>query len=179
MNILRIDPAYSIKAAAGWAFFSNDGVLRYAGLVRRRDESQSAASFGLTLANAIRERIAVSHPGYTDIAVEGMRVYGHHQQKGDQNDLLRITEVGATALGHLASMFSTSCIDFIPAPDWKFTVDPDVLTQRIKDRLAESPEAEVAVRNFMIDAPRTKSLWHNGYDAIGMGLHHFGRLHRR
>jgi hypothetical protein len=51
---------------------------------------------------------------------------------------------------------------------WKGSVPKDVMIERIKRRL--SPEEHARV-----DLPRAKSLHHNIWDAVGIGLYHLKR----
>ncbi len=89
--------------------------------------------------------------------------YGPARQK----DLVMLCEVGACIVGLLRPAVPIS----ISPHDWKGSIDADVMIERVIARLV-SEEYKKA------ELPKAKSLRHNLWDAVGIGLHHFGRLER-
>lgn len=107
----------------------------------------------------------------SNVVVEVPRVYGASNQKGDQNDLIA---VGGVGYGLACFVQPTSIVRYFPS-DWKGTIDGDECVRRVKERLAMD---EVKSVGSGFEAP-PKSLEHNMYDAIGIGLKFFGRFEPR
>lgn len=103
----------------------------------------------------------------TSVIVEHMRKYPG-PDKIDINDLLDVQTVAAMVAA------SNSGVESVYPPVWKGNVKKEVMTTRIRKALS-SMEAE------LIEEYRTwpKSLDHNVYDAIGIGLWKLGRLNKR
>ncbi len=97
------------------------------------------------------------------VGVEVPRVYPAAKQKGDQNDLIAVAMVAAAC----ASAFVGANVFSYYPRDWKGTIDGDVMTERIKGRLAPHELERVQLAG---------ALSHNIFDGIGIGLHHFNRL---
>lgn len=176
-HVSSIDPGYSKKGAAGWGHF-DFAELTHAGLVRR-DEAWSTGRMGLELGTRIVSTITSS---VDVVVVERMQSYSHSAQKGDQNDLVKLAEVGAAAAGVIAGVRLLDDgtqleIAHVTPHEWKGNVDPDIMIKRIQ-ALLKPHELEVAIAAFERDANRAKSLWHNGWDAIGIGLVRLGRMKR-
>lgn len=101
------------------------------------------------------------------VAVEFPHVYPGSRAKGDPHDLLTLAAIDGAICAHWRP---DSCRRLFPS-EWKGNMDPDVLIQRVKGRL--TPEELVCV-----ELP-AKSLQHNVWDAIGIGLFCIGRLDRK
>lgn len=102
-----------------------------------------------------------------DIVVEWPQVYT--KSKGDPNDLLALAGIGAALVTHVYDIRPgqvDEVIHYLPR-EWKGQVPKTIHQTRIKKALA--PE-EIA----KISAP--KSLLHNVYDAVGLGLFRLGRM---
>lgn len=99
--------------------------------------------------------------------VEFPRIYPGHA-KIDNNDLIDIATVGAA----IASWCEAHEIVSVFPADWKGTVKKEVMTSRIKAELS-------AVEAGKVDKSCRRSLLHNVYDAVGIGLWRFGRLHKK
>lgn len=102
------------------------------------------------------------HP--SKVAVEVPRIYPKQKKKVDPEDIIRLTLVagGFLALGN----------GIIVRPqDWKRQIPKDVCQRRIKKRLrpGESRRLEIALKCI----PR--SLRHNAWDAVGIGMDAVGR----
>lgn len=99
--------------------------------------------------------------------IEFPRIYPGHA-KIDNNDLLDIATVGAA----IATWCEADEIVSVFPADWKGTVKKEVMTARIKGALSPA-EAH------RIDKNCQRRLLHNVYDAVGIGLWRFGRLHKK
>ena len=154
MTAYAIDPG---KRACGFAEFYENGELAQASFVRAKDQDSVVA--------AVREEIA-NNPAPT-LVIEFPRVYPLRQQKGDPNDLMELAYV----VGGISSFpFWGKRVRYYPR-DWKGTVDPDVMTGRIRRCLSSAEQSD-------IESPGA-ALEHNVFDAIGIGLYYFGRLNQQ
>lgn len=101
------------------------------------------------------------------VHIEFPRIYLASKQKGDQNDLMQL----ARTIGNLEerARAAGATVKLIYPRDWKGTIDPDAMIERIKSRLTPAEHVNVTL-------PTAASLQHNVYDAIGIGLHALGRL---
>ena len=106
-----------------------------------------------------------------DLAVEWPRVYAtairRGASRGDPNDLLPLAGVDAALAALLAS---ARCSSYAPF-EWKGQMSKDAMAERIMSRLAEG---EFALLEAACDNAGAKA--HNIVDAVGIGLHHLGRL---
>jgi hypothetical protein len=98
------------------------------------------------------------------VMIEKPKVYDAAFQKGDQRDIVNL----AVVVGALASKLNLPTALREPW-EWKGQTPKDVTTARAKAVL--EPE-ELAG----IDMPRLKSLEHNVWDAVAMGLQFHGRI---
>lgn len=99
--------------------------------------------------------------------IEFPRIYPGHA-KIDNNDLIDIATVGAA----IATWCEADEIVSVFPADWKGNVKKDVMTARIKAELSY-------VELSKVDKSCRRSLLHNVYDAVGIGLHRFGRLSKK
>ena len=112
------------------------------------------------------------------LLVEYPKVYPQAQQKGDQNDLFALAAIDAV----LAYLYPAGKW-FYPR-DWKGTANADMMTCRIagcafvKCGGVHTPSlpGRLTVRELNCIVRGSESLLHNTIDAIGLGLHHVGRL---
>lgn len=87
-------------------------------------------------------------------------------KKVNPDDLIPLAEIGACLMGIVGMP-----LKIYRPHDWKFSVDGDVMVERIKDRLSTLEHRRIILPS--------KSLAHNVYDAAGLGLAHLGRLERK
>lgn len=100
-----------------------------------------------------------------ELAIEIPQAYhDRRQQKGDQNDLIAL----AVAAGEIIGRLGIPTTRYLPR-QWKGQVPKDVMVERIKKHLSQEELKR-------IELPSARSLQHNVFDAIGIGLHHLGRL---
>ena len=140
--------------AAGVAIWQSDGELYRAFLVRDDDWIRTAH----------RAATRVCDICYVDeIAVEIPQVYVQSRLKGDPNDLITLA---LNAGAFCASFLNTPRFEYRPY-EWKKQVPKAILTERTRTKLSIGELACVE------KAPRT--LMHNVFDAVGIGLHHLKR----
>lgn len=101
----------------------------------------------------------------SELAIELPQVYVASRSKGDPNDLINL----ATLVGYLCASFKTFSL-YRPHA-WKGQVPKIVMQARIMKRLDDREKANVDL------VPISTS--HNTVDAVGIGLHHLGRLKDR
>jgi hypothetical protein len=95
------------------------------------------------------------------VVIETMRLRPG-REKGNPNDILEVQGV-AGAIASLVSGEPNNVVGYLPE-QWKGTVQADVMTKRIESRLSADEWVTYDGGN------------HNVIDAIGIGLHHIGRL---
>ena len=151
-DLLAIDPG---KKLCGWAAFAE--------LV---DGSFQLVDCGLWRVNPKLSR-ECSAPFARVVMLEKPQIYSSRVSKGDPNDLVDIAVRGAWLAASMAP--KATLVTRLPR-EWKGTVDPEVMLDRIKDRLSAWELGHLD----RCGAP--PSLMHNVIDAIGLGLHGVGRL---
>ena len=103
-----------------------------------------------------------------DLAIELPQVYTVSKSKGDPNDLINL----AVVVGAFLERWSTRGRQHVYSPGrWKGQVPKLIMVERIQKRLRPDETASV-------DLP-AKSLAHNVWDAVGIGLYHLDRLKDR
>lgn len=144
---VSIDPGKHWCGVAGWY----GGSLVFAGLVKNFQE--------------VRETVKLFFPdGVATCFVELPQVYP--QSPVDPNDLIAV----AFAAGQASAIPGVRLVHTILPREWKGQVKKEVMTARIKSRLYPDESDRVFL-------PRAeKTLAHNVYDAIGIGLKVLGRL---
>lgn len=128
MTMIAIDPG---RRALGWAWFEARELFGL-GLVRGKS-GEGAVDLAQRAAAAIRAETGgrLSHVVY-----ERMQVYTVQRQKGDQNDLIELAEIG----GGVAALLSSTSAPVLPR-EWKGQVPKDVLLGRVRKRLSERETA--------------------------------------
>lgn len=161
--ILALDPGIR---GCGIALFSLDKRLIACDYVKNSYHTGNDANAVLGMANAVlgqglRDRVK-------QFVFEHPRIYTVSKSKGDNNDLLPLVGIAyavASQLQGQAGLFR------VFPHEWKGTMTKDVCHARTRTRL---DTAELLV----LDAALTEagSMGHNVLDAVGIGLHHVGRL---
>jgi hypothetical protein len=102
--------------------------------------------------------------GIHDVVIEMPRIYpGSGQRKGDLNDLLDL----AASVGYVEGLYREARQSRIFPAQWKGQVPKKIMNARVLARLD-------AAERRCIESVGAKD--HNTIDAIGIGLHHLGRL---
>lgn len=154
--ILAIDPGLR---ACGAAWFENDILVR-AELVSVKKVESDAKAF-VAMAHAV----GVTSAAVTELAVEYPQQYARAPSPRDAVQKL----VGV--IGALSVTFAKSNTEYYFPRQWKGQVPKSVMHRRILGRLSDEEKA--------IIPGLAASKLHNVLDAIGIGLHHVGRLKRR
>ena len=156
--IACIDPGTSAKGGAGLAIFSNQGELFDAFLLRPPPV--------LDVAERIRRTLVDLYPVPVQLCVvEWPQIY-----KGDRRDPNHLLGLTGMAMAIVTRLNPDEVKSVLPRT-WKGTLDGDVMTKRIEERLRPEELQRIA------HCPA--SLRHNILDAVGLGLWHFGRLERK
>lgn len=154
MYVVAVDPGLN---HCGLAIFK-DRLIEHACLVKNPGDSYRS------MVDAVRDVCRPFGDSY-QLAIEMPQVYVASRSKGDPNDLI--------ALAGLVGAFVYCFLDhgkvstYKPA-QWKGQVPKDVMTARLQKRLYEQ---EISA----IQLP-AKSLQHNVWDAVGIGMHHLSRI---
>lgn len=154
MKLLAIDPGIR---GCGVAYFLGQDLIEASYVknpILKGDDPEAIRKMAYRINTHL-----VSH-----LALEIPRVYQGSKQKGDPNDLLPLAAICCS----VAALCPNASVKGYYPRDWKGTVDPDVMIQRIQGRLSGREATNV------ISVGKTKD--HNIWDAIGIGLHHLGRL---
>ena len=100
-----------------------------------------------------------------ELVLEWPQVYP--TSKGDPNDLFGLAGVGAALTALLMAEGHPIKVTYYKPREWKGQLEKDVMGDRVKGRLSSLELSQV---------PDFGGLTHNILDAIGIGLHHIGRL---
>lgn len=113
--------------------------------------------------------------GEAEVLVEVPAYYPHGRSPAPANDLIRLAyRAGRLAQAVVAALGEREVrvVEISPA-SWKAQVPPALLAERVRARLEPDELA------LVLDTVGTqKSKEHNVLDAVGMGLHHVGRMGR-
>jgi hypothetical protein len=166
-GLVAIDPGVY---ACGVASFE-DGFLVAAALIKvaRAEGREARAAEAAAAAWAVVEWCLGRDVG--ELAVEWPRVYAGQIRRGesraDPNDLLPLAGVDAA----VAAVFGGMRVSSYAPSEWKGQMPKDVCRRRIASRLT------LAEEHILEEAARTAGGGgHNVWDAVGVGLHHLGRL---
>lgn len=157
---IAIDPGVK---NLGWSLFLDRELIR-CGVTRTKksDAAQAAQDHLLKL-----WAFATCDFAYSKVVVECPRIYPVQQQKGDQNDLIRIAAVGSYVMGALALSHARPV--FVFPHEWKGQMPKDVSHRRIEAKLTKQEKRVLGM------LPSAKTVRHNGLDAVGIGLWAEGR----
>lgn len=172
-NMVAVDPG---KHAVGVALFDRFSLeLAAAAFVKRDsvDQSLGPAAIAAATARSLAEWCAGKDVG--EGAVEWPQVYAGMIRRGemdkDPNNLLPLAGVDAAFAALFGGIRVTS---YLPS-EWKGQLTKDACHRRIETRLSPT---ELAILRAAAAAAGSE-LGHNVWDAVGIGLHHNGRLARR
>jgi hypothetical protein len=96
------------------------------------------------------------------LACEYPQIYSTSRQKGNQN--VSITPL-VLVDGGLVIGIDTKAVELIEPMRWKGTINPDIVIERIKQKLSAEERNTVVLDN------------HNVWDSVGVGLWYLKRLH--
>lgn len=163
MKLVSIDPGVR---SCGVALWGHDDQLISAGLAWSVYPLEEGANAWVAMVIGV-ERWIYTVPSTlpVEIAIEFPRIYPAAHQKGDQNDLL---ELAAVVGGIVARLGLCGTRERVYPRDWKGTIDADDMITRVQQRITPAEYGRVELP--------AKSLQHNVWDAVGIGLHRLGRL---
>jgi hypothetical protein len=167
--LLSVDPG--IRGTGLAVFSGDDHRLFEATYLESPCTRGSGAAEAGTMASWVRGWITYDP---TELALEWPRIYASRiragDSPGDPNDLLALSGVDAA----LAALFWPAPATSYAPSDWKGQLTKEACHARIMTRL-DSSEARIVSAATAL----AKSKAHNVLDAIGIGLHHLGRLARK
>jgi hypothetical protein len=150
--VLSVDPGLR---QCGVALWSSGGILVRAWLARARTKP------GAPIGERWRDIAQCVGSGAVEkLVVERPQIY--RMSPGDPNDLLNISAV----LGALAVSQGAEVVTYLPR-QWKGNLKKDLHLVSIRASLTEVERSRVE--------ERPKSLAHNVWDAVGIGLYYFDR----
>lgn len=159
MNV-AVDPGVR---GCGVSVFGTGHRLAWAGYVKNPAPSGMGISEAIHMAHAVRS--AVLEVGIPSaLMIEVPRIYTAGRQKGDQNDVLAVAGFAYA----IAMRFEAVPVFQVYPREWKGTGDADVLIARIPGMLDEG-------ERYAVKLPG-KTLAHNVWDAVGLGLYACDRL---
>jgi hypothetical protein len=175
MILLAVDPSLRSTGAALFSDGRLIGVARLRGLDPGADITHRCRAMARDVDAWVELQLTMAQPQV--IALEWPQIYRAAKSKGDHNDLLGLAGVCAAvaALYPSAEVRSYLPADWEPAPKVSPArkarglgpIDSEAFSSprgvRIMSRLAEAERALV---------PQS----HDAVDAVGIGLHHLGRL---
>jgi hypothetical protein len=162
--IVTIDPGVR---EAGVAVWDCDGYLHEAYLVRVPDPYAVPWSM---LAREVADQVVHTNEPVRGFAldvivIERPQVYVHSRAKGDPNDLITLALAAGAIVGELRRLRpGAMVVEYRPA-EWKGQVPKNVMVKRTKRSLGEEELDRVQI-------PKARSLTHNVWDAVGIGLYH-------
>jgi len=164
VNLLALDPGIR---GCGVALF-RDRTLGWCAYVRSGSKAPDLLGV-LDMAQAVVGWVEPQE--VHQLAVEWPQVYAGSKQKGDPNDLIALAGVVAA----VCTRFPGAVVTRYKPRDWKGQVPKEVIQARILGDVRPGRLSIEEVSAFR-DAACPPSLQHNVLDAIGIGLHFFGRL---
>ena len=123
-------------------------------------------NYRLFQAGLLRDEEKITNQELTEIVVELPQVY--RRGKGDSNDLIALAFAAGLIVGELRGY--AKIIKYSPAT-WKGQVPKTIMIERIKQGLSDKEHDRV-------NLPTAKSLAHNVWDAVGIGLYHLRGVRR-
>jgi hypothetical protein len=156
--LVSIDPGSTAAGVAVW----KKNTLRTAFLARGKTWEATA----LDIIDTLNEKLLWP----TSVVIEVPQVYMPKYTKGDPNRSLTPLFLQAGAL--LGAFGLRVKHQTVLPKEWKKQTPKPIMTARVKERLSEQELGRVVL-------PRAKSLHHNIWDGIGIGLFATGRLGRR
>lgn len=160
-RLISIDPGKHYIGYATWY----DNVLTDAGVL-----------LVVSYENSSEFRLAESFfddQAFDEVAIEVPRIL--YEKNVDHDDLVDIALSGGVALGMIGASKVTRYYPF----DWKGQVKKTLGRERYLNALTDVERTRMVDGRGRLKKGLIKTLEHNAWDAIGIGLHHTGRRRRR
>src|SRR5260221_1515651 len=160
-RIVSIDPGLKKVAYAVW---SEDGTLLSAGLViEDYDPGMERAEKWRKIADYVDLVTGLSNIGDSYLVIEIPQIYSGNRDN-DPNDLIDLAGVVGAIVGKIVC----GSVEWSPTPrEWKGQLPKEISQKRVEERLSLEEKA-------LIEWP-IKSLRHNVYDALHLGLTYLER----
>ena len=152
MSVLSVDAGTRHCGVAQW---DDQGVLQEASLIS--NITKNWWTMAKSVGNCVLCFMVIEEPSV--LAIEQMQVY--RRGGAPASSLLQVQGV----VGGIAAVFDCDTQLYLPR-EWKGTAPKERTIQRIQDALTEEELENVFL-------PSAKSLSHNVWDGIGVGLHYF------
>jgi hypothetical protein len=159
VNVLSVDPGIR---GCGCAIF-RDGLLFKAEYVKNLEKKGAGPFECAEMGMRVVEWSIRAHT----VVLEWPTVYAGRASRGDARDLFPLAGID-TAIA--VNYVGCEIVHYVPF-EWKSNMNPDVLIRRIQGRLSSEETKRVKL-------PSAKSLAHNVWDGIGIGLHYLKRLNK-
>ncbi len=153
MSLLSVDPGLN---GCGAAYWTDDSKLAWATYVK--NPNKDGEWYAMTAA------VVTLCPEATSLTIEVPQVYVRTRAKGDSNDLISLAVLCGCFIAHFGGDFTYKV--YKPF-DWKGQVPKDIMEERTRVKLAPEEMARIKMP--------PKSLAHNMWDAVALGLHHLKR----
>lgn len=155
---LSVDPGLH---ACGVAVWDEQHQLVWAGYVKNTSGGDFHA---MVTAVRVANRYTT---GATKLVIELPQVYVRTRSKGDPNDLISLAVLVGAFVGQFGGTVPFGYKLYKPQ-EWKGQVPKEIMSVRIAKRLTDEERSKVVLP--------AAGLAHNVWDAVGLGLHHAGRL---
>ena len=163
--LVSYDPGVKVAGVALW----DGNELTAAWLARGNDWGETALNACLSISEHVPRELVSTY------VVEVPQVYTQRKQKGDPNDLIKVALNAGAFVGRALDSFDEAggekahlaqIVQYRPH-QWKGQVPKDIAIKRFQKRLSVDELSRIE------SAP--KSLQHNVWDAVGLGLYYMGR----
>ncbi|KKN50651.1 hypothetical protein LCGC14_0630780 [marine sediment metagenome] len=98
------------------------------------------------------------------VVIEKPQVYRQHLLKGDPNDLISLAVVVGAIANDFKREWPSVHVELLLPREWKGQTPKKVSVERTQRALT-------AAETRRVELPKTKSLHHNVWDSVGIGLH--------
>ena len=164
MHTLAIDPGLS---GCGAALFDGPALTWATYVANHVGSSVNELSRACAMGKRILADVPFDPRMPHALVCEFPQIYTH-RESGDNNDLLPL----AAVLGSFATVFQPAELRVVRPHEWKGSIRKEEMTRRIIARVTPHEATRVLL-------PTAKSLQHNVWDAVGIGLFHLNRLERK
>ncbi len=167
MITIGLDPG---ARGCGLSYFGDDKTLIAARYVRNPVSAGKGVASCVAMAIALHNDALETEPAACiQVVVEWPQIYTAAHSKGNPNDLPHLAAIGAAFCALLEVDLDVQMTQYLPH-EWKGSIDGDECTRRIQERLSPDELKRVELVG--------KTLDHNIFDAVGIGLKHLGRFER-
>lgn len=159
---IAIDPGLR---GCGVSVWTDRGELCGASYIPGAKEGRGPQAWRVLAEAVARYACSVAPYGQINLILEVPQVYVRARSKGDPNDLIQVAAVVGALTGKLM-VPGADCVAYLPA-EWKGQTPKEITTARAQAALQADELSEVKLP--------AKSLQHNVWDAVALGLYHLKR----